>query len=41
MLTYPTVPKPTIEDVSPELEMYPKLPKPIVVDLKDGVEIKL
>ena len=46
MLTYPTVPKPIIEDVNPAwsdpaLEMYPKLPNPIVVEVRDCVEMKL
>jgi len=46
VLTYPTVPKPTIEDVKPDcsdpaLEMYPKLPKPTIEDVRDGVEMKL
>jgi len=41
VLTYPTVPKPTIEDVKPALEIYPKLPKPTIEDVREGVEIKL
>ena len=46
MLTYPTVPKPTIEDVNPDwsdpaLEMYPKLPNPAREETSDCVEIKL
>ena len=40
MLTYPNVPKTTIEDVKtdwidPALEIYPKLPIPIVVEVRD------
>ena len=41
MLTYPTVPKPTIEDVKPKLEMYPKLPNPAREETSDCVEMKL